>query len=166
MMQALLPKPNRWPLLVVIALTVVLIGDAAVRGQRPAPRPPQPRVNPPNPGGRRNIIIAPVPNNQRRMEWITIYYCSRCNAELGRGPVPPPLAVCPNCGANFVANPMVAIARPTDDALAGHFAGPGRAFYVTLGAEGSLLAGMMLVGVVRLVVARAVLPVPAEEQPT
>jgi hypothetical protein len=30
-----------------------------------------------------------------------VWFCTRCNAEVGRGPNPPSRLTCPNCGARF-----------------------------------------------------------------
>jgi DNA-directed RNA polymerase subunit RPC12/RpoP len=166
-MQVHFPRLNRWRLLAVIALAAVFVGGATARGQPPRPRPQpgeQPRIFRPPGQGNRQPVGPQWPNNQRLVELTTIYSCSRCNAELGRGPVPPQLAVCPHCGCRFAANPVRVTVRAEAIGPGGWFPRLSPAFFVTLGMEGSLLAGMVLAGVVRLAVARATRPVPAEQQ--
>jgi hypothetical protein len=166
-MQLPLPKPKRWPLLVVIALIVVFVSDAAVQGQRgpqpprPGPPPGQPQRQPGQPGRPfqpQNQPFVPVPQpNQRHVVTVTVWSCSRCNKELGRGPVPPPLATCPNCGCVFAGNPMRVAQNPAVglDAWLGDLS-PN--FLHTVGIEASLLGGMVLVGIVRLATQRPAQP--------
>jgi hypothetical protein len=44
---------------------------------------------------------------QQRVVWVTVWSCSRCGAEIGRGGQPN-AAVCPRCGASFQAFSPVA----------------------------------------------------------
>jgi hypothetical protein len=175
-MQRLLPRPNRWPLLAVIALAVVFVGDTAVRGQRGQPPPrPQPQFQPGRPGNPQPGI--PRPQNQGRpgfvppvnrpgqMVWITVYSCSRCGVQLGQGPVPPQLAICPNCGAHFGGpggTPIRAVQQQEPAAANGWPGALSPAFYVTLGVEGFLLATMILLGIILVAVSRVTRPVPTE----
>jgi hypothetical protein len=170
-------------MLAVIALAVVFVGDTAVRGQRGQPPPrPQPQFQPgrppgnPQPGiprpqnqGRPGPFVPPVNqpgiNNPKQMEWVTIYSCSRCGAQLGQGPVPPTLAGCPHCGAQFGGpggNPIRVAQQQQLAAPNGWSGGLSPAFYATLGVEGLLLAGMILVGIIRVAVSGATRPVPTE----
>ncbi len=154
-MTAFLPKRKRWPLLAVLALIVVFATEAAVQGQRggpgprPVPRPMQPaprQVNPQNVPGRPPVM--PGPGAARRtLVWITVYRCSRCNGVLSNGAAPT-MAVCPFCGCQFAGNPVVASREqvPGD----GLFAGMNPTLLYTAGTEGSLLAGIVLLGVIRL----------------
>jgi DNA-directed RNA polymerase subunit RPC12/RpoP len=176
-MQRFVPKPNRWPLLAVIMLAVVFIGDTAVRGQRGGPPPrPQPQFQPGRPPGNpqpgiprpqnqgRPGFVPPV-NQPKQMEWVTVYSCSRCGAQLGQGPAPPALASCPHCGARFGGaggNPMRVAQQQQPAAPNAWPGGLSQAFYVTLGVEGLLLAGMILLGIIRLAVSRSTRPVPGE----
>ncbi len=91
--------------LALVVTTVFLVQDVAY-GQwgrsRPNPVVPRPVV----PGvPRPNRPFVPVPSLPPRPQvvWVTVWTCSRCAAELGRGDVQPALAVCPRCGASFRA---------------------------------------------------------------
>ena len=56
-------------------------------GQPGMPRPPQPPVG--------------IPGSSGVPQYENVWYCSKCNSELGRGAVKPTLSRCPKCSASF-----------------------------------------------------------------
>src|SRR5262245_48669085 len=75
---------------------------------QPPSQPPQPPFQPPQPPFQPPVhqppVIPPIqppviPPIQAPV-WITVWSCSRCQAELGRGDIKPAIAVCPRCGAH------------------------------------------------------------------
>ena len=99
--------------LALAVTTVFLVQDVAY-GQwgRPRPNPVVPRpavpvVPQPNrpfvPQPNRPFVPQPPVPPRPQVVWVTVWSCSRCGAELGRGDVQPALAACPRCGASFQA---------------------------------------------------------------
>jgi hypothetical protein len=87
----------------------------------PGPNQPgNPWPNQPGMPGRPNNWQQPPSVPQQRTVWITVWTCSRCGQEVGRGDHQPSLANCPHCGANFNAVAPVARRTPeqTDDTAA------------------------------------------------
>jgi hypothetical protein len=103
-----------------LVLAAVLFVPAALfaldaYAQRGGPPPaPRPGPTPPNPGVPGGQPRPPGPNvpqpgtkpqqpnaNQPQVRYVTVWSCSNCGRELGRGDTPPAVAVCPGCGANF-----------------------------------------------------------------
>jgi hypothetical protein len=110
-------------------------------------------------------VPIPQPHPQQQHVWITVYSCSRCGTELGRGPTPPNIAVCPNCGCGFGNAPwrQVQVAQPAEG-----LAAMPSALKSTLGIEGAFFGGLVLVGVIRLVIDRSrrpASPFPEAEAP-
>jgi hypothetical protein len=142
---------KRWPLLAVIVLTVVFAGEILIRAgaggakrvARAAPQPVQLAQQP---------IPGPAPQGRDPKETITVYTCLRCGREIGRGtaaPAPP----CPFCG--FAGDPGRVII-PMQPHGRGQWLWRLRpTFLYTVGIEGSLLAGLVVAGVLRLTLDRA-----------
>ncbi len=83
---------------------------------------------------------------------MTVYTCVHCGREVGRGPMPP-APPCPFCG--FAGNPArVTMQWPENNPQQGWLAPPSPTLLYTVAAEGSLLAGMVLAGAVRLALDR------------
>jgi hypothetical protein len=164
-MNPLLPRLHRRCPLCVLALAAVLtVVDAApsqFRGQPPRPvgPPAQPNRPGPLPNQPRRGFVPPEP--QGPFVWETVYTCSRCKAELGRGAAPPALTQCPHCGARFAGgNAVVAAGGPPPAAPRGLR----KAFVYTVGVEGAVLAGLVLLGFVRLAADSLRVPTaPAED---
>jgi hypothetical protein len=125
---------------------------------RPVPQPvPQPRrvFPPPQPP---RPFIPPQPFVPQQVV-VTVYRCGRCNKEVGRG-VRPTVTRCPHCGARFAdGNQLVAANGP-----AGAPSVLGTTFYGTVAAEGALLGGMVLVGLIQLAAERSRRRVLAAEE--
>jgi hypothetical protein len=83
----------RTGLILALALPAILLLLDAAYGQRPIPGRPVP---PRRPGPSVNR-----PQPPRGIVWITVWTCSRCRQEIGRGKNRPRVASCPRCGANF-----------------------------------------------------------------
>jgi hypothetical protein len=158
---------NRWPILALIALAAVFAGNEAVLAQRGQPRGGggggirpgfqpgnQPRPGVPGQQQPRQQFVPPQPVIVPGAV-VTVWTCSRCNREVGRG-VKPALAQCPYCGAHFTnGGGMVAQNGPVVPVE------QSPTFIYTLEVEGALLSGLVLVGLIRLVTDRPrnVLPV-------
>jgi hypothetical protein len=174
-MKSLLPKRNRWPLLALIALAAAFAGNEAAFGQRGGqPRPGGGQMRPgggqpgrPEPGGAIQLpipkpqgpFVPPPPRPAVPVVRTTVYSCSNCKSQLGSGPTPPPLAQCPVCGARFVGGNGSIMARTVPGGAAPPDASS--TFVFTLGIEGALLAGLVLVGLVRIASDRTRTPAPA-----
>ncbi len=109
-------RKKTW-LIVALALPVVLFGLHAVYGQRPGQNPiPRPNPNPqpfiPNPNPQ--PFIPPPPIQPQVPMFVTVWSCSRCGAELGRGDVKPSVEVCPRCGARLGVGGMFSGSGPTN----------------------------------------------------
>jgi len=164
----------------IVSFAVLFLGNGSVFAQRgqPAPRPGppagqpfrpgQPGVQPGNQQGKQfqpnqpgRPVVPGVPQQaqpQQQTGWVTAWICSRCQAELGRGNVPPPLATCPKCGCVFANAPMEG--KQVSQAP-GLMAGMTPALERTIEIEGSLLGGLVLVGLIRLGVDRMRRPADA-----
>ncbi len=162
------PPPQskcRFPAALAAAAVVLATGPVA-RGQfRPQPGgPPRPVVPQPFPQPRR--VVPPMPRPQGPFippqgpfippqpfvpqQVVTVYRCGRCNAEVGRG-ARPNLARCPHCGARFAGgNQLVAANGPAPPPAV-----LGTTFYGTVAAEGALLGGTALVGMILLAAERS-----------
>jgi hypothetical protein len=125
-MQPLFLKITRWPLPLGIALTVALFSNSSVHAQR---------GQPPRGGGVRPAIPpGPPPGQESRPVRPVI--------PRQRGPVMPPPQVRPQGDGNVRAM------EPPEQV------GTSSTLLTTVGAEGTLLAGMVLVGVLRLALDR------------
>jgi len=108
----------------------LIVADQSTLAQRPPVAPPdgnpgkQP-TNPtrpgpigpvkPNQGGKQGIVGTgrPVtPGQPGAPQFETVWRCSNCNEELGRGPNKPNIAMCPKCGVSL--DPDYAPKDPTN----------------------------------------------------
>lgn len=158
-MKALLPKRNQWPVWVLVALAVVFAGNEAALGQRggvPRPggfAPGRPPVQQPR------QPTVPQPRQNPKFVEVTIYRCSRCNAQVGSGPTPPALAICPNCGAQFGGGSASILSRSeTDSAEEGDFAS--LALPAALAVGFAVVAGVAIIGLIRYLRRRKLTPIP------
>jgi hypothetical protein len=166
-MAASTPRPGCWLRTSAVALTLVFLADSRVLAQRgqPAPRPapaggpqfrpaPQPRpLQPQNQPGR-PFVPGAQPARNEQIVLITVWKCSQCQTELGRGPNRPALAKCPHCGCLFTNNPMTADAVAQRAGAEWETGIPSTAM-TTLGIEGAFFGGLVLVGAVRLAIDRS-----------
>lgn len=121
-------KRSFWLIIYLAPALVLLLALEAVYGQRGMPGPgpgvprppspynpgPQPPGNPysrPQPPG--SPYPRPQPPSPYRQPapqtpvYITVWSCSHCGQELGRGNSPPGLPACPHCNASFVGRAPV-----------------------------------------------------------
>jgi hypothetical protein len=146
-------KRKHWPLLAVIVLAAVFAGEAVVKAQfRGQPRPGGPVGQPARPFPQPNLRPRPpaVPRgNPQIVLTVTVYTCTQCGREVGRGPVPPQRP-CPFCG--FDGEPLRAAGHDVQPRW------PGRVsptFLYTVASEAAVLVGMLVVGIIRVAVDRS-----------
>src|SRR5262249_19615078 len=132
---------------------VVFAGEAVVKAQfrgqprpgGPAPRPvqqPDQRPRPPAvPRGNPPIVLT-----------VTIYTCTQCGREVGRGPGPP-RGPCPFCC--FAGEPFRAGVPGARNVQARWLGRMSPTFVYTVGSEAALLFGMLVVGIFRVAADRS-----------
>jgi hypothetical protein len=103
-----------WLFLALAVPVTLLVADLSY-GQRPGSRPAPGRPAPQPPRVSNPPIIRPAQPPgpaQQQAVWITVWSCSRCGQEIGRGNIQPSAATCPRCGASFQAFAPVAQQSP------------------------------------------------------
>jgi hypothetical protein len=161
-MRTLFSRPSRWLASALMALCIASACSVTAHGQFPDQRRPglQPGQQRPGlPPGQRRVGMPPqplLPGAAGRVE--IVFKCPICDREVSRGAVPP--AVCPFCGAAMAHNfavPVVPPVRRPPPAPPEVSILSSTTFRRTLAIEGSLLAGLVLAGIVRIVAERAAL---------
>jgi hypothetical protein len=149
-MRTLEPKRNHWPVIVLIAVAAIFVAREArgqIRGQPPRPGIQPGRAFQPQNRRPRPPVFQPGPFNNGPVQMVTVYACLRCGKEVGRGPVAP-APPCPFCG--FAGDPMRITVQMPVDAPAPWASRISPTLLYTVGAEGSLMAGLVLAGILRL----------------
>jgi DNA-directed RNA polymerase subunit RPC12/RpoP len=80
---------RQWIALALMLPLLIVFAAGLLNAQPPRP----PKAPPPKP---------PAFNNPGLPKFETVWTCSNCRKELGRGPQQPQLASCPNCGVKFI----------------------------------------------------------------